>query len=114
MTALALALFFFADADFADLIRDPIVVMMGILLLAVGVRQSYAFSIADFELAKQYKFMARTFTKAKRRIDACETDEERRGVLRVLGEAALDEHAEWILMHRDRAVDEGELLRMTG
>lgn len=114
VTAVALALFVFADADFADSIRDPVVVLMGVLLLAVGVRQSYAFSVADFELVKQYKFMARTFTKAKRRIDTCETDDERRGVLRVLGEAALDEHAEWILMHRDRAVDEGELLRMTG
>jgi hypothetical protein len=114
VTAVALALFFFADADFADSIRDPIVVMMGVLLLAVGIRQSYAFSVADFELVKQYKFMVRPFTKARRRIDTCETDDERRGVLRVLGEAALDEHAEWILMHRDRAVDEGELLRMTG
>lgn len=114
VTALALALFIFADAELADGIRDPIVVLMGILLLAVGIRQSYAFSVADFELVKQYKFMARTFTKARRRIDACETNDERRGVLRVLGEAALDEHAEWILMHRDRAVDEGELLRMTG
>ena len=94
--------------------RDPVVVLMGVLLLVTGVRQSYVFSIADAELIKQYEFMFRAFSKARRRIDQCKDDEERRRVLKVLGDAALEEHAEWILMHRERATDEGEIWRMTG
>lgn len=47
----------------------------------------------DFELPKQYELTARTFTKVKRRIDGCETNEERRGVLRVLCEVTLEKHA---------------------
>jgi hypothetical protein len=81
----ALAPFFFASADFARSIREPIVVMTGIFLLAVGIRQSYASCIAGFEIVKQYTFTARMFTNAKRCIDTCETDDERRGMLRVLG-----------------------------
>jgi hypothetical protein len=87
---------------------------MGVLLLITGVRQSYVFSIADAELIKQYEFMFRAFSKARRRIDSCSNDKERRRVLKVLGDAALEEHAEWILMHRERASDEGEVWRMTG
>jgi hypothetical protein len=30
----------------------------------------------------------------------------------VLGESALDEHAEWILLHRGRPLDRGKLWRM--
>jgi hypothetical protein len=114
VSVVALALFFFSPDEFADLIRDPIVVLMGMLLLAIGIRQSYSFSIADFELIKQYEFMYRAFGKAHDRIGKCATDDDRRGVLRLLGQAALDEHAEWILMHRERAISEGEIWRMTG
>jgi hypothetical protein len=52
ISAVAFALFVFASDDVADRVRDPIVVLMGILLLAVGVRQSYSFSVADFELLR--------------------------------------------------------------
>jgi len=96
------------------MVRDPLVVFMGVLLLVVGVRQSYVFSIADAELIKQYEFMFRAFSKARQRIDASANENERRRVLKVLGEAALEEHAEWILMYRERASDEGEIWRMTG
>ena len=110
----AFALFVFASTDVADRVRDPMVILMGVLLLGVGVRQSYSFSVADAELIKQYEFMFRAFSKARRRIDQCSDDEERRRVLKVLGDAALEEHSEWILMHRERAPDEGEIWRMTG
>jgi len=114
VSIVAFALFVFATDDIADSIRDPVVILMGVLLLFFGVRQSYAFSTADPELVKQYEFMHRTFSRAYRRIERSADDEERRRVLRLLGETALDEHAEWILMHRERSVDEGELWRMTG
>lgn len=32
--------------------------------------------------------------------------------LLALGGSALDEHAEWILMHRDRLIDQGEIWRL--
>jgi hypothetical protein len=110
----AIALFIFATDDLADRVRDPIVILMGILLLSIGIRQSYAFSTADSELVKQYEFMYRIFRNARRRIDATDDPEEKRRVLRVLGEAALEEHAEWILMHRERSIDQGEIWRMGG
>lgn len=110
----AFALFVFATVEIAEQVRSPVVILMGVLLLVTGVRQSYVFSIADAELIKQYEFMFRAFSKARRRIDQCSNDEERRRVLKVLGDAALEEHAEWILMHRERATDEGEIWRMTG
>jgi hypothetical protein len=114
VSVVAFALFVFASDDVADRVRDPVVVLMGILLLTVGVRQSYSFSVADFELIKQYEFMLRTFSKAHRRIKRSGNDEERRRILRIVGDAALEEHSEWILMHRERSISEGEIWRMTG
>ncbi len=92
--------------------RDPVVVLMGVMLLLVGVRQSYGFSIADAELIKQYKFMYRIFRNARRRNDDTDNDEERRRILHVLGDAALGEHAQWLLMHRERSLEQGEVWRM--
>jgi hypothetical protein len=114
ISAAAFALFVFASDEIAALAHDPVVILMGVLLLAVGVRQSYSFSIADFELIKQYEFMFRTFSKAHRRIARSDNEEEQRRILKLVGDAALEEHAEWILMHRERSMSEGELWRMTG
>ena len=110
----AFALFVFASEELAHSVRGPIVILMGVLLLSIGVRQSYGHSVADFELIKQYEFMFRTFSKAFRRIKQSDNDEDRRRVLRLVGDAALEEHAEWILMHRERSINEGEIWRMTG
>lgn len=108
----AIAILILMSAEIGEIVRDPVVVLMGIMLLLVGVRQSYGVSIADAELIKQYKFMFRIFLNAKRRIDAAESDEERRRILHLLGSAALDEHTQWILMHRHRTLEQGEVWRM--
>jgi hypothetical protein len=110
----AFLVFAFSSREIVERVHDPAVILMGVLLLAFGVRQSYSFSVADFELIKQYEFMRRTFSKARRRIDRGGDDQERRRVLRLLGEVALEEHAEWILLHRERSVDEGDIWRITG
>jgi hypothetical protein len=102
------------SAELEDVLRDPIVILMGIMLLLVGVRQSYGDSVADAELIKQYEFMYRIFSNAKRRIDATDDDDEKRRVLRLLGDAALGEHAQWILMNRERSLEQGEVFRMSG
>ena len=39
-------------------------------------------------------------------------DTDRRRILKILGDAALEEHAEWILMHRERAIDQNEAARL--
>jgi archaellum biogenesis protein FlaJ (TadC family) len=106
--------FILMSAELEDILRDPIVILMGIMLLLVGVRQSYGDSVADAELIKQYEFMYRIFSNAKRRIDAAEDDEEKRRVLRLLGDAALGEHAQWILTNRERSLEQGEVFRMSG
>lgn len=85
--------------------RTALLVLMGVLPLVAAVREAYAHKKADKELIKQYRFMYRLFKNAKTQIDAAATDAERREVLRALGEAALDEHAEWILMHRERPLE---------
>jgi hypothetical protein len=101
-----------AGTGMGDSPRDWLLVAMGATLLLFGVRESYAHSTAEEELIKQYDFMLRIFHNARRRLDHAENDAERRLILRALGGSALDEHAEWILMHRDRTPEQGDIWRM--
>lgn len=64
------------------------------------------------DLVAVYEFMLRIFSNARRRLLAANNDDEKRQVLMALGGAALDEHAQWIMMHRDRSVDQSEVWRM--
>jgi hypothetical protein len=112
VTIVALAVLLFVGAGIPDVVKTPIVVAMGTVLLFVGVRQSYAKSTAEAELIKQYEFMYRIFRNARRRIDEAETDADKRRLLKVLGDAALEEHAQWILIHRERSIDEREGLKL--
>jgi hypothetical protein len=100
-------------ATFARLLEGQLqnlmVAAMGLLSLTAAVHEAYAYKKADKELIKQYRFMARIFGAAQRRLSLCRSDEERRQVLRTLGEAALAEHAEWTLMHRERPLEHSRL-----
>ena len=89
--------------------QNLMVAMMGVLSVTAAVHEAYAYKKADKELIKQYRFMARIFIAAKGRIEKSTTDEEKRRVLRTLGEAALAEHAEWTLMHRERPLENSKL-----
>jgi len=89
--------------------RDPLVLLMGVLPLIAAVRSAYAHKKADKELIKQYRFMGRIFSSAKRQLDNAKSDREKRAILKALGDAALDEHAEWIMMHRERPLEHGVL-----
>ena len=93
-------------------LRDGLMIGMGSVLLLFGIRQAYAHSTAEKELIKQYEFMLRIFHNARRRLGNATDSAEQRQILRALGGSALDEHAEWILMHRDRSLDQGEIWRM--
>jgi hypothetical protein len=97
-----------------DSARDQLMVLMGSILLLVGIRHGYAFSTAESELIKQYEFMLRIFNNARRRLQIANNNRERRLILSALGGSALDEHAQWILMHRERSIDQAEIWRMGG
>jgi hypothetical protein len=113
VSLVALLLLVLVDSAALEWLREPIVYGVGCLLLAIGIRQSYAKATAESEIIKQYEFMMRTFGNARRRIDEAEGVDERRRVLRILGDAALEEHAEWILMHRQRSIDPRDALRLS-
>jgi len=65
------------------------------------------------KLIKQYDFMFRIFSNAHRRILAAWHDDERRRILKILGDSALEEHAQWILMHRERSIDQREIVKLS-
>jgi len=111
-SVVVILLILFGDSILGGNFVDPLFVLMGSILLAYGVRQGYAQSIAEKELIKQYEFMLRVFYNAKRRLESADDDSERRQILRALGGSCLDEHAEWILMHRDRSIDQSDIWRL--
>ena len=88
-------------------IRNVLVTLMGALSLIAAVREAYAYRKADKELVKQYRFMRRIYRNARIALDAARSVREKCEILRALGEAALAEHAEWALMHRDRPIEHG-------
>lgn len=84
-----------------------LVIMMGVLPLIAGVQDAYSHKKADKELIKQYQFMARIFANARRLLNTADTVEFKRRVLKAVGSAALEEHAEWLLMQRERPLEHG-------
>jgi hypothetical protein len=86
-----------------------LLVLMGVAALFAGVREAYSHKLADKELIKQYRFMARIFAAAAQRLAQNNDAVQQRRVLEALGEAALEEHAEWILMHRERPLEHNRL-----
>ena len=83
-------------------LKHALVSAMGVLSVAAAVHEAYMHKKADKELIRQYGFMRRIFGSAQRLLDSCFDVDEQRRVLRALGDAALSEHAEWSLMHRER------------
>jgi hypothetical protein len=86
-----------------------LLVLTAVAALFAGVREAWSHKRADKELIKQYRFMARVFTGAAQRLAANPEVAAQRRVLEALGQAALEEHAEWILMHRERPLEHGRL-----
>jgi hypothetical protein len=89
-------------------LSNVLVTSMGALSLAAAVREAYAYRKADKELVKQYRFMHRIYRHARAALDTALDTREQREILRALGEAALAEHAEWALMHRNRPIEHGK------
>ena len=89
--------------------RRVLLVLMGVLPLVAGIWDAYSHKKAEKELIKQYGFMSRVFLKARKLLDSSADITFQRQVLRALGQAALDEGAEWLLMHRERPLEHGRL-----
>jgi hypothetical protein len=89
--------------------RQLLLILMGVLPLIAGIWDAYSHKRAEKELIKQYSFMGRVFSKARKLLNGSPEIEFQRRVLRALGQAALDEGAEWLLMHRERPLEHGRL-----
>jgi hypothetical protein len=89
----------------ADARQQQVLLAMGLLPLLAGIREAYSYKKADKELIKQFRFMTRLFASCRQRLDRATDEREVRHLLRALGGACLEEHAEWILLHRDRPLE---------
>jgi hypothetical protein len=89
--------------------QQQLLLAMGLLPLLAGIREAYSYKKADKELIKQFRFMARLFASCRQRLDRSRDEHEVRHLLRALGAACLEEHAEWILLHRDRPLEPSAL-----
>jgi hypothetical protein len=106
--AIALALAIFARQLNADA-KNWLVVVMGVFSIVAAVREAYAYRKADRELIKQYRYMEQLFGSARKALDRTTDPAEQRDILRLLGEAALAEHVEWALMHRERPLEHSRI-----
>jgi len=111
-SAAVVVLLLVAGPQIPERLTAPLLTLMGITLLLFGVRHAYAHAIGESELIKQYEFMFRIFANARKRLDLPLDDEQRRQVLMALGSSALDEHSQWLMMHRERSLDQTEIWRM--
>lgn len=85
-----------------------LIALMGTLAIIAAARESYAWRKADKELIKQYRFMRHLYASARDALGKEGDPQIRREMLRALGEAALAEHAEWALLHRERPLEHGK------
>lgn len=95
-----------------DFVQITMTVVMGSALMLYAVREGYNYAVGTKELIKQYEFMFRIFENAHQRLRRSDSVDEKRTILFALGQSALDEHSDWTLMHRERALDEKEIWHM--
>jgi hypothetical protein len=95
--------------DLAPAWQQKLVLVMGLLPLLAGIREAYSYKKADKELIKQFRFMSRLFDSCRTRLHHAQIDAETRQILLALGRACLEEHAEWILLHRERPLEHAQL-----
>ncbi len=90
-----------------ELLQSSFIVIMSLLLVLAALRESYADKMAFAEQVKQYQRMSRLYQIAFQRLQASleqgkPQDAER--VIRELGEEALAENGDWVLLHRTRPI----------
>jgi hypothetical protein len=111
-SAAVVVVLLFVGSNVPDQAVSPLLMLMGVTLLLFAIRHAYAHANAESDLIKQYRFMSRIFSNARKRLDSSLDEAQKREVLIALGKSALDEHAQWIMMHRERSPDHTEIWRM--
>ena len=112
VSALVVSAAVLLDGFLSPDMNSLLITIMGAMLLIFGVRHAYAHSTAEKEIIRQFEFMARIYGNARYRLSRTDDAEEKRQILRALGQSALSEHAQWIMMHRERSVDQTEIWRL--
>jgi hypothetical protein len=92
-----------------DAFHAVLLAVMGLAPLLSGVIEAWVQKTAARELERKYEYMHDVFRAAHDRLLAANTDDERRTVLGLLGRSALAEHADWLLIHRDRPIDRSRM-----
>jgi len=92
------------------LLSNWLVALMGLLPIVAAVRQNYAHRLAERELVAQYAHMREVFRSAHRLLQGTDQTAAQQVVLRDLGEAALNENAQWILRQRERPLPGGDAM----
>ncbi|MFT5113415.1 MAG: hypothetical protein ACI8XU_000663 [Kiritimatiellia bacterium] len=108
----AVLLFLIVGSRIGEFWESIVMVTLGSTLLIYGVREGYTFATGTKELIRQYEFMLRIFDNSFIRLTSAKDIKEKRQILAALGQSALDEHSDWILMNRERSIDEVEVWRM--
>jgi hypothetical protein len=94
-----------APANHADTTHHVLVVFMGLLPAVAAALSGYAERMAFGPQAKRYRWMAALYARAERRLQVAlnqgHLDDAQRLVLE-LGNEALLENGDWVMMHRDR------------
>jgi hypothetical protein len=85
-------------------------IMAAIIMLAIGagLRHGYSQQLARSEHAKQYSRMSELFDTGVRRLDEYLRKQDydgARALLRELGQEALEENGDWVLLHRERPLE---------
>jgi hypothetical protein len=110
--ALALALFILQfvqqvtqQTDWIENVLPLLIVLMSLILVLAALREGFADKMAYGEQAKQYQRMGRLFWQAFQRLNESldrQRYQEAERVIRELGEEALAENGDWVVLHRAR------------
>ena len=89
--------------------RDILIFLIGICLVGAGVLHHYKEQMAFSEHEKHYGRVALTFSRAAELIEKALRDEQNvdkaRWLLQDTGVAALEEHGDWVMLHRQRPLE---------
>lgn len=90
--------------------QHAVVIALAVMTTALVLLGIHAKIMAFSEHAKQYSRMGVIFSNAKRHLDALLASEpvdvgRIRGLLKELGEEALGENGDWVLLHRERPLE---------
>jgi len=88
--------------------HDILVAAMGLTALIAALLQNYAERRALAEQHKQCKRMKHIFARAKlcmTELISANRQGEARELVRELGKAALEEHGDWVMLHRERPIE---------